>query len=424
MVLPRVRGNTIPMPAPTVHGRRRTRRRFRLARTGIVVGVVVAIVVLIAISGQGPKMQGSTTTKPTRTSATTTTTTTSPFRHVPPGPPTDQRTLSLLTTIGGPISPKSVDASDTGLVFAQNMMYRHSMTVYNSAGTLVATIPDTVNLGALGVPGGGTVQGAPVEAAFTPDARYVCVSNYSMYGPGQGPEGSNTRTPSSALAAGDTPSYVYRVDIKTLAVDQAIQVGMVPKYVAVTPDGKSVLVTDWCSWDMRIIDVASAKVVSTLAMNGTYPRGIAVTPDSKTAYVAIMGGSTVEKIDLASRTVATSFNVGANPRHVVVDPAGAFIYVSLNSPGDVVKVDLATDTVVARTHTGQECRSLAISTDGRSLFVVNYQSDSISKLRSSDLGVLQTIPTGVHPIGITYDASTGNIWVAIYTGQILVFADK
>jgi YVTN family beta-propeller protein len=410
------------MPDHAAHRRRRPSRQFRLATTVAVLVLVGAMIALVVTHGSGPSTKASATPKPTV--ATTTTSTTSPFHHVPPGPPTDQRTMSLLTTIAGPISPKSVDASDTGLVFAQNMMYRHSMTVYNSAGTLVTTIPDTVNLGALGVPGGATVQGAPVEAAFTPDARYVYVSNYSMYGPGQGPEGSDTCTPSSAQAAGDTPSYVYRVDTKTLAIDQVIQVGMVPKYVAVTPDGTYVLVTDWCSWDLRIIDAASAKVVATLPLNGSYPRGIAVTPDSKTAYVAIMGGSNVEKVDLTTLTVTNSFYVGSNPRHVVMDPAGGFIYVSLNSPGEVVKVDLSNDAVVASAHTGQECRSLAVSTDGRSLYVVNYQSDTISKLRASDLGVLQTIPTGVHPIGITYDATTGNVWVAVYTGQILVFADK
>ena len=140
-------------------------------------------------------------------------------------------------------------------------MYRHSMTVYNSDGDLVTTIPDTVDLARLGVPGGATVQGAPVEAAFTPDARYVYVSNYSMYGPGQGPEGSDTCTPASAAAAGDTPSYVYRVDTRTLAVDQVIQVGLVPKYVAVTPDGKYVLVTDWCSWDLRILSLIHISVI-------------------------------------------------------------------------------------------------------------------------------------------------------------------
>ena len=382
---------------------------------------VGSVVLLVTANSGGAKRAGSVTKV---TAPPTTTTTTSPFHHIPAGPPTDQRTMSLLTTIGGPISPKSVDASDNGLVFAQNMMYRHSMTVYDSAGTLVKSIPDTVDLGQLGVPGGQIVQGAPVEAAFTPDSRYVYVSNYSMYGPGQGPEGSDTCTPSSARSAGDTPSYVYRVDTATLAVDQAIRVGLVPKYVAVSPDGKYVLVTDWCSWDLQIIDAAQAKVVATLPMNGEYPRGIAVSPDSKTAYVAIMGGDNVVKVDLTSLTVTGSFTVGSNPRHVVMDPAGSYLYVSLNSPGDVVKVDLADDTVVATTHTGEECRSLAISTDGRSLYVVNYQSDTISKLRASDMALLQTIPTGVHPIGITYDATTGNVWVAIYTGQILVFADK
>jgi hypothetical protein len=30
----------------------------------------------------------------------------------------------------------------------------------------------------------------------------------------------------------------------------------------------------------------------------------------------------------------------------------------------------------------------------------------------------------VHPIGITYDATTGDVWVAVYSGQILVLADR
>ena len=105
----------------------------------------------------------------------------------------------LTKTIGGHISPKSVDASDTGLVFAQNMMYTHTVTVYDSAGDLVKTIPDTVDMSLFGYPGHpGITHGAPVEAAFTPDSRYVYVSNYSMYGVGMGPEGNDGCTPASA----------------------------------------------------------------------------------------------------------------------------------------------------------------------------------------------------------------------------------
>ena len=93
----------------------------------------------------------------------------------------------------------------------------------------------------------GISRGAPVEAAFSTDGREVYVSNYSMYGAGFGPEGSDTCSPSS----GYDDSFVYRVDVQRLVVDQVIKVGPVPKYVATTPDSRYVLVTNWCGYDLR-----------------------------------------------------------------------------------------------------------------------------------------------------------------------------
>jgi len=421
-----------PEPPPT--------RRVLVALSIVVVLMVVAWGVLAVVrsddapqsasgvpssdgSGAGPDAVDGDAATTTTTAPATTTSTTSPLLHVPAGPPSDQRTLSLARTIGGAITPKSVVAGGAGKVIAQNMMYQHSITVYDETGALLATIPDSVDLATFGLAATPTiVKGAPVEAAFTPDARHAYVSNYSMYGPGQGPEGLDSCTPSSARAKGDTPSYVYRVDMETLAVDQVIQVGLVPKYVAVTHDGTKVLVTNWCSWDLYVIDVATGAVTATVPLPAT-PRGIAVSPDSSTAYVTLMGGSSLAQVDLATNTVVRQIPVGSNPRHVVLDPTGTIAYVSLNSGGQVVKVDLASGSVVDRAGTGQLARSLAISSDGLSLYVVNYGSASMTKLRASDMSVLQTVPTGEHPIGVTYDPLTGNVWVAIYGGQLMVFAD-
>jgi YVTN family beta-propeller protein len=400
------------------------------------VSLVVAVVVIVVVlaSGGGSGSNTPTTGKAAAAASTRSSTKTkrarhaqpavSPFKHIPPGPPSDQRRLVLLKTIAGHISPKSVDASDTGLVFAQNMMYTHTVTVYNSSGKLVKTIPDTVQMSRFGFPGHpGITHGAPVEAAFTPDAKYVYVSNYSMYGSGFGPEGSDECTPASARAAGDTDSYVYRINVSTLAIDQVIKVGLVPKYLTVTPNGRYLLVSNWCSYDLSIVDIAKAKEIARLPM-GAYPRGLAVSPNSKTAYVAIMGSDEVVKVNLTTLKTEGSFVVGDNPRHLVMSPNGRYLYVSLNGPGEVVKVNLADDRVIASVHTGEEDRSLAISTDGRSLYVVNYDSDTVTKLRASDLHILQTFPTGVHPVGITYDATTGDVWVAVYSGQILVLGDR
>ena len=47
--------------------------------------------------------------------------------------PSDKTRLKLRGVITGNISPKSVESSGGGLVSAQNMMYRHTVTVYDRA---------------------------------------------------------------------------------------------------------------------------------------------------------------------------------------------------------------------------------------------------------------------------------------------------
>ena len=391
-----------------------------MAATIVAIATTTAAVALVAHSHGGatrrhlaaaeakrPAARAPTTTLPPTTAAPTTTL------------PSTTRALKLVSTLTGDISPKSVVASGSGYVFAQNMMYKHTITVYDGNGALVKTIPDAVRLADFGVADRtATYQGAPVEAAFTADHRFAYVSNYSMYGPGFGHQGDDTCSPASGIDS----SYVYRVNIATLAIDQVVAVGSVPKFVAVTPDGRFVLVSNWCSYDESIIDTASGKEVTRIAL-GAYPRGIAVDPQSKTAYVAVMGSHDVAAIDLASFAVNWIRNVGAAPRHVVIDPSGANLYVTLNAEGQVAKVDLAAGAVVAKAPTGSEPRSMTIAPDGQSLYVVNYNSNTVSKLAAADLHVLQTESTPSHPIGITFEPTQSRVWVACYSGSILVYDD-
>ena len=98
-----------------------------------------------------------------------------------------------------------------------------------------------------------------------------------------------------------------------------------------------------------------------------------------------------------------------------------FICISLNGANEVAKLDTGSGTVVARINTGSRPRSMAISPDGTALYVVNYDSNTVTKLRASGMSIVQTIGVGSHPIGITYEPSTHRVWVACYSGEILVF---
>jgi YVTN family beta-propeller protein len=352
------------------------------------------------------------TIAPTSTASTSSTTTTVPHD------PADDFVLTQISTINGRISPKSVTASDTGLVFAQNMMYQHTMTVYDAAsGALVKTIPDSVDLARFGFTGHpGTSRGAPVEAAVDHAHRYMFASNYSMYGANFGPEGSDN----CGGPGGLSPSYVYRVSLKTLAIDKVGQVGMVPKYVAVTPDDKYVLVSNWCSYDLSVLDYNTLHEVQRIHL-GAFPRGIAVDGARRVAYVAIMGSYDVARIDLGSFALSYFRGVGNSPRHLVLSTDGSRLFVTLNGDNRVVAVDTGSGQVVARTSTGSQPRSMAISSDGQALYVVNYSSNTLSVLKSSDLSVVNTFPVPDHPIGIAYEPVHHRVWVACYSGAILVY---
>lgn len=299
-------------------------------------------------------------------------------------------------------------------------MYRHSVTIYDGTElTLIKTIPDQVDLKALGFSGySGLHRGAPVEGAFSPDNNYLYVTNYAMYGKGFNREGTDICKPADNYDR----SFLYRISTATWEIDAAYKVGTVPKVVAVSPDNKYVLVTNWCSYDLSIISLDKQKVIKTISI-GSYPRGIAISKDSKFAYVVQMGGSVIHEITMGSWD-RTTLNVGPNPRAVVLSPDNQILYATLNAAGRVIAYDLNTNKVIKSVKTGNAARSLDISSDGSALYVVNYLSNTLAKIRVADFKVVQKLRPCNEPIGVTYEPQNQRVWVACYGGSIKVFNDR
>jgi len=328
--------------------------------------------------------------------------------------------MKLIKTINGSISPKSVRSSGDGVVSAHNMMYRHSITIYDAKTfELLKTIPDSVSLQKYGFSNSTSIfKGSPVEGTYSPDGNFLYVSNYAMYGPGYNKEGHDTCSPTS----GYDKSFVYRINRGSYEIDAIYPVGSVPKVVEASPDNKYVLVANWCSYTVSVISVEAQKVVKTVKI-GRYPRGIAISNDSKRAYVAEMGGNRVHVINLEDFTVSY-IPIGSNPRAIVLSPDNTKMYVTMNLSGKVASWDLVADKAGKSVKTGEAARSLAISSDGSTMFVVNFKSNTVSKVRTVDMKVLETIKVCNEPIGVTYDGPTGNTWIACYKGQIKIYSNS
>ena len=342
----------------------------------------------------------------------------------------DQKTLREVARLTDALTPKSVVASGTGLYFAQNVMYGHTISIFDADKQLVKTLSDSVDLQSLGYDVKGEIyRGSPVEAVFTSDGSQAFVSNYRMYGPGYDPAAGN-----DACTKDDGQrSFVYRIDTQTLTVDRAYRAGPVPKFMAVTPDDRLLLVSNWCGYDMSVIDLESHQTLAEIEV-GRHPRGIAVTSDGKTAYVAVMGATEIAVIDLSPYSeglgaesgagVRFLTGVGRSPGHLVLSVDDAVLYATLDGEGSVVALDARTGEELLRARTGERPRSMDISDDGTALYVVNYGSDTVTKLRASDLAVLQTLDTAARPIGITYDSFNDEVWVSAYSGVIHVYDEQ
>ena len=359
-------------------------------------------------------------TTATTAATTTTTSTTAPIVAPDDGLTSDQRRLVPAFTISDPdLQPKSVVIGPEGLVFTQNMMYRHNVAIFDRDGNPVATVDDTVDLADFGLSDTSlVVRGSPVEAAVTPDGRYVWVSNYKMYGPGY------TSVADDECGRGDwEDSFVYRISLETFAIDAVVPTGAVPKFLAVSPDNTRLVVANWCGFDASVIDTENLVELGRVDL-GRHPRGVAIASDSRTAYVTVMGAERIDVIDLDRlEVVDTLAGAGITPRHIILSPDETVLYSSNHLMDTVRKIDLSTGELLDTVRTGTQTRTMAMADDGHSLYVVNYRDGTFSKVATEDMSVVQTVTIGGRPIGVAYDPSSRRVWVADYAGTLHVFDD-
>jgi len=328
------------------------------------------------------------------------------------------KTLRLIQNITGGIAPKSIGFNGNGLFFAQNMMYKHTCTVYNRTFEKVATIKDGVYLEKFGEEEiKGFYRGSPVEITFSENGKYAWVSNYQMYGDSLKNPGCDGCSHSSKY----DKSYVYKINTQTFEIEKIIKVGSVPKYLIVA--GDYLIVSNWSSADVSIIDLTKEEVVKTIRV-GRFPRGLAYDSLNKNVYVALMGESNIAKINLSTFEKVKISNIGRKPRHICISKDYNHLFISLNDEGKVVKFDVDNEQVTEAVHTGKHPRSMQLSKDGKYLYVVNYFSDKLSKIATSTMTVVEEFKTASKPIGIDVDTLNGNIWIACYSGKIQVLKDS
>lgn len=178
-------------------------------------------------------------------------------------------------------------------------------------------------------------------------------------------------------------------------------------YLAVSADGKHLLVSSATLPEAWLLDARDGKRLATFAIGAT-PQGVAISPDGRSGLAVSAGDGTVTVLDLVSRKPVATIAVGKEPHNVLFTADGKLAYVTLQGEGKVAVLDLRT-----RTKTGafpvpglDHPHNLAFSVNGKTLWIRGF----VGKLAAVDLAtrkVLAVIPVGLGHAGIDVVPGSG-----------------
>src|SRR5580704_9321106 len=105
-----------------------------------------------------------------------------------------------------------------------------------------------------------------------------------------------------------------------------------------------------------VVDLATRKLVRVLK-SGQDPETFDISPDGKTLYVSNEETAEMSVLDLASGEIRHKVTVGREPEGVTVRPDGKAVYVTSEEDNEVTAVDTATLAVTAHMPTAKRPRS-------------------------------------------------------------------
>jgi YVTN family beta-propeller protein len=196
--------------------------------------------------------------------------------------------------------------------------------------------------------------------------------------------------------------------------------------LAVTGDGKRLVVANYENDSVSLIDIAGRKVVDELDLRpgnekagGTYPEWVAI-QGNNTAFVSSARDREIVVVDLTGNApvVADRIKVKGQPTRLALNPKQTRLYVAESSSDTVAVVSTKTHKVLEEIGTtapkslfgneqgykGSSPNSVAVSNDDGFLYVTNGGANSVAVIRLASEGseggksqLMGLIPTGWYP---------------------------
>ena len=210
-----------------------------------------------------------------------------------------------------------------------------------------------------------------------------------------------------SLLVGDTTgNALVFLDPQTGEVQRRVTISD-PYQLQFSPDGKTLTIAGLARNQIDIYDATTLTLQHRIPA-ASMPSHINYAPDSSTVYVSLQGTDALIAIDVPSGDVKWKAPVGKTPAGVLW--LDGRILVGIMGSDYVAVVNPATGAVERRVPTAKGAHNLFLSPDGATLYVCNRVDGSISVLDAKTLSVRRRIPLSGGPDDMDF-APDGKLWV-------------
>jgi YVTN family beta-propeller protein len=198
-----------------------------------------------------------------------------------------------------------------------------------------------------------------------------------------------------------------------------------PQGIAISPDGRTLLVSDGKAGGAVAVYTVSGNVLVaglpfTMPLASLAPLGVAFAPNGMQAYVAAADINSAVPGSLlvfnpADGTSLDSESIGVLPTAVAVSPNGNLVFVTSKGSNTVHIYNATTGNLVNPAVTvGTEPTGIAIAPSGGQVFVANRASSTVSVINAASFGIVNT-PNLVNlqaPVAIAINPRGSTAYVA------------
>lgn len=210
-----------------------------------------------------------------------------------------------------------------------------------------------------------------------------------------------------SLLVGDTAgNQMMFLDPNTGAVQRRIPVAD-PYQLGFSPNGKFLTVNGLARNQVDVYDAGTMKLLKRFHVVAT-PSHLAYSPDSSMVYVTLQDSDKLAAFDLRTMTPAWTVPIGKTPAGVLW--LNGRLLVADMGTDHLAEVDPATGKVIGTVETGRGAHQLFLSPDKKILWVNNRAGGTTVSLDSKTLKLIRTykIPGGPDDLDFAPD---GKLWI-------------